>query len=365
MNEQRKGAAGARDRQPRPDGLNRREMGRLLVGGAVAAGLAGAAGPAGLAGVARAAEHNGEAMPYRVIAEGLRFPEGPIAMDDGSVVLTEIEKGTIARISADGAYSVVADVGGGPNGAAIGPDGACYVTNNGGFEWTEEEGILFPGNQPEDYTGGKIQRVDLETGDVRDLYTEVNGIKLRGPNDLVFDGKGGFWFTDLGKGRPRTEDRGGLYYAKADGSMVKEVVYPLVNSNGCGLSPDGREIYVAETLTSRIWAFEIIGEGEIKPAEGIFPGRLVVGLGGLNLLDSMAVEANGNICVATLVNSGITTVSPDGESVTFTPVPGDILVTNICFGGPDMKTAFITLSTTGKLVAMDWPRPGLKLAHTV
>jgi len=68
----------------------------------------------------------------KVIAEGLRFPEGPIAMADGSVLLVEIARGTLSRVR-DGRVEVVADLGGGPNGAAIGPDGACYVCNNGGF----------------------------------------------------------------------------------------------------------------------------------------------------------------------------------------------------------------------------------------
>jgi gluconolactonase len=84
---------------------------------------------------------------------------------------------------------------------------------------------------------------------------------------------------------------------------------------------------------------------------------------GLRLLDSLAVDSAGNVCVATLINGGITVISPDGVSVEFIPT-GDPLITNICFGGPDLKTAYITLTSTGKLVAMDWPRPGLKLHYT-
>jgi len=76
--------------------------------------------------------------------------------------------------------------------------------------------------------------------------------------------------------------------------------------------------------------------------------------------DSLALEANGNICVATLMTGGITVAAPSGGIVEFIPMP-DVMTTNICFGGPDLKTAFITLSGTGKLVAMDWPRPGLPL----
>ncbi|HEY8515707.1 MAG TPA: SMP-30/gluconolactonase/LRE family protein [Candidatus Binatia bacterium] len=298
----------------------------------------------------------------REIASGLQFPEGPVWMPDGSIILTEIRRGTITRVTPDGKTSVVAEVGGGPNGAALGPDGKLYVCNNGGFEWHDVNGLVVPGNQPASYIGGRIQRVDLETGKVEDLYTECDGRPLRGPNDLVFDASGGFWFTDHGKMRERDRDRTGVYYAKPDGSLIREVIFPLEAPNGIGLSPDGKRLYVAETFTGRLWSWEVTAPGEVAPAAGLgTPGTLVVGLPGFQLFDSLAVDSAGNVCVATLANGGITVVPPSGEGVTHVPMP-DPLTTNICFGGPDLKTAYITLSGTGRLVAMDWPRPGLKLA---
>lgn len=309
----------------------------------------------------------------RIVTDGLRFPEGPVALDDGSVLVVEINAGKLTRVAADGAKDVVAHLGGGPNGAAIGPDGKVYVCNDGGFAWTDLGGILLPFGpggvtQPEDYVGGSIQRVDLATGEFETLYTECDGIPLKGPNDLVFDTAGGFWFTDHGKVRAREEDRGALYYAAADGSAIREVAFPLHAPNGVGLSPDGSRVYVAETHTGRLWAWDVTGAGELVQAGMVPPGgTLVAGLPGYQLFDSLGVEADGNVCVATLVAGSVSVISPDGSSVESVPLPEefmDPLPTNICWGGPDMSTAYITLSSSGRLLACDWPRPGLRLTYS-
>jgi len=302
---------------------------------------------------------------FKIIAQGLRFPEGPIALADGSVLVVEVERGSLTRVDPSGHKDVVAHLGGGPNGAAIGPDGHCYVCNNGGFSWHEDEYGLRPTGQAADYRQGRIERVDLKTGRFETLYAHGPRGPLRGPNDIVFDGHGGFWFTDLGKARERDIDRGSVYYAKCDGSHIEEAVFPMLMPNGCGLSPDGKRLYVAETDAGRVWAFDLDGPGRVakKPWPSPHGGELLCGLPGYQRLDSMAVEANGNICVATLMeNAGITIVSPGGEIVQQVRMP-DLATTNICFGGKDLRTAYITLSLGGQLAAMDWPRPGLALHH--
>ncbi|MBV9537996.1 MAG: SMP-30/gluconolactonase/LRE family protein, partial [Acidisphaera sp.] len=162
----------------------------------------------------------------QVLATGLRFPEGPVWMRDGTVVLVEIARGTLTCVAPDGTVRVLATPGGGPNGLAVGPDGAFYVCNNGGFTWTEDAGVLRPGLQPADYSGGRIERVDPASGAVTRLYDACGPHKLRGPNDIVFDDAGGFYFTDLGKTRARDRDWGGVYYARADGSAIVELAYP-------------------------------------------------------------------------------------------------------------------------------------------
>ena len=305
------------------------------------------------------------------IAGDLQFPEGPIAMEDGSVLLVEIKRGTLTWVEPDGGIRRRFELGGGPNGAAIGPDGKAYVCNNGGvFEWIDLMGMTIPGPVPPGWSGGCIQRVDLDTGDVEVLHTEsvaADGepVPLRAPNDIVFDTHGGYWFSDHGARHERSADRTGLHYVDADGSC-REVVHPVDSPNGIGLSPDGATLYAAETHTGRLWRWPLAGPGRLDESQlnpaGAGGGHLLAGLPGHQLLDSLAVDGDGWVNVATLLNGGVTQVSPDGGTVEHLPFE-DPVVTNICFGGDDLRTAYVTLSATGRLVRLTWPRPGLALAH--
>lgn len=301
-----------------------------------------------------------------IVATGLRFPEGPVAMPDGSVILTEIASGAITRVAPDGSKSTVATPGGGPNGLAIGPDGKLYCCNNGGFNWNEAGGMLAPHGIASDYSGGRIERIDIATGAVEILYKSGDfGCVLRGPNDIVFDDHGGFWFTDHGKVdyAKRCHDIVGIFYAKADGSHLEEVIFPSNNPNGVGLSPDGNTLYAAETYTCRLMKFNITAPGKVAPDAGPGgPGIPLYRPAGYKFFDSLAMEAGGNVCVATIGECGISVISPDGELVEFVASP-DIFTTNICFGGDDMMDAWICLSGTGKLAKTRWNRPGLKLKY--
>ena len=297
-------------------------------------------------------------MDVTVMTQGLAFPEGPVALSDGAVLVVEIQRGTLTRVAEDGTQSIVAELGGGPNGAALGPDGHWYICNNGGFEWHKgRDGRVFPGEQPANYTGGRIERVDLKTGAVETLYEACNGERLKGPNDLVFDQTGGFWFTDHGKTSPRTRDRTGVFYAAADGSRIEEVIFPMEAPNGIGLSPDEKTLYVAETPTGRLWAYAIASPGALDVD---VPRRMLAQRPDFHMFDSLAVDASGNVCVATLITGGITSHSPDGSAVEFFAMP-HVLTTSIAFGGEDLQTAYITLSSTGKLIKATWPTPGLRL----
>lgn len=304
----------------------------------------------------------GRVQEWELVTDGLQFPEGPIALADGSLILVEIARGALTRIGRDGRASVVVDLGGGPNGAAIGPDGAVYICNNGGFVWHREPGITRVIGTPDDYAGGWIERVDLATGEAERLYDRCGERRLNGPNDLVFDRHGGFYFTDHGKFHARHIDRGVVYYALADGSSIREVIFPISLPNGIGLSPDEQTLYVVETETARLWAYDVLepGKVELLPYPSPTSGRIVYGAGGLTRFDGLKCEASGRVCVATLQNGGLTTVTPQDGFAEHVPLP-DRHTTNLCFAGPDMRTLYVTLSSSGRLIRMPWPRPGQHL----
>src|SRR5262245_20218123 len=114
-------------------------------------------------------------------------------------------------------------------------------------------------------------------------------------------------------------------------------------------------------MNGRLTQRTVTAPGELAPA-AFDDSSCLYGVPGLQLLDSLAVDGAGNVCVATLVNGGISVVSPEGELVEFLAVD-DILTTTICFGGDDLTTAYITASSTGRLLQASWPRPGAPLSY--
>jgi gluconolactonase len=298
----------------------------------------------------------------QIVAEGLGFPEGPVPLYDGSVLVVEIRRGTLSRIDARGTIEVVAALGGGPNGAAAGPGDTIYVCNNGGFTWHDHGGVVIPGDAPVDYSGGSIQRVQLANGHVETLYRECQGRPLRGPNDLILDGVGGFWFTDHGKSSQGRLDHGAIYYATCDGNRIDLTIDRLHGPNGIGISPDGRTLFWAETPTGRLWSRSIVAPGKLAPPrDPLRPGELILTTSDYRLFDSLKVEQDGRICVGTLVTGGITVVTPGGDAE-FVEFP-EVAITNLAFGGNDMRDVWATASSSGRLYRLRWPRPGLRPAY--
>jgi gluconolactonase len=320
--------------------------------------------------------------PFREIASGLNYPEGPVYRPDGSVLVVEIGAGCLSRIAPDGTRSVVAQLGGGPNGAAIGPDGAVYVCNDGGFQMVTIGAIQVAMNQPADYSGGRIERV-AEDGSFSTLYTNFpvplpagnTANRLCSPDDLVFDSTGNFWFTDWGKSRKRDRDVTGVYYAKPDGSSIVEKIFPLQSPNGIALSPDEDRLYVAESFTRRILYWELSAPGTIKPNPKTLDQSylLTAKFPFQSCLDSMSVDEEGNLYVTCFLphgadpatRGGVTVVSPAGEILEWIEIDigtPDPFPSNVCFGGANRTTMYVTLSGTGRLIACESRIPGKKPA---
>jgi gluconolactonase len=301
-----------------------------------------------------------------VVARGLRFPEGPVSLADGSVLLVEIESGYLTRVAASGQTSRLAHCGGGPNGAAIGPDDHLYVCNNGGFTWTQRGPFLAATGRAEDYAGGRIQRVNPRTGVVESLYSACDGDPLNAPNDIVFDAEGGFYFTDTGTTHSGKSDVGAVYYALPGGDRITRVVTGMDKPNGIGLSPDGTRLYVAESRTARIWYWDVDAPGRLTPGSTAFApggGTPFYVFDHFVLLDSLAVDSEGAVCVGTVAKGGISRITATGVLDDFLPVPmHDPVVSNICFDVTDPRTAYVTSSGLGLLYKTRWVCDGARLA---
>lgn len=308
-----------------------------------------------------------------ILTEDLRFPEGPVVMPDGSIVVCELAGGAVSRVTQDGDVSVLAEVGGGPNGAALGSDGLLYICNSGGYKVRKNnKHYILLGEPPEDYRGGTIQRICPRSGTCETLCKSTDDILIHAPNDIVLDSHGGFYFTDFGKFFGSTVKLGSIFYARTDGSGIRRLVHPIQFPNGIGISPDGRTLFAAQTYSGVVVRWTIVEPGVIVRHRGEDgaetaahsdrrPGSLVGASLARGEFDSLAIEADGSVCVATIDHpqGGITTFRPDG-SVERLALP-DTSVTNICFGGSDLRTAFITLSHRNALARLPWPRPGLRL----
>jgi len=277
-----------------------------------------------------------------VIATDLRFPEGPAFDSDGNLYVVELTGGQISRVRPNGECAVFARTGGGPNGSQFGPDGQLYVCNNGGFK----------GQEP-----GRVERIDA-SGRVEVFLAEVDGEPLNRPNDLGFDPDGNFYFTDpVWQGRGQTvfdAPVGHVCFSDLDGNAHR--IHTGLNfPNGIAVSPGGNLLLVCETSTGKLHAFDIRTPGKVGPP------RVFCDLGPEGQPDGFAFDAEGNLLCCGHGTGRIHVFAPEGgqaiEYIDFED-PG---VTNVCFGGPEHSTLFVTESNLGRVVSSPWKRRGMTL----
>jgi gluconolactonase len=295
-------------------------------------------------------------LPITVLAEGLKFPEAPVPMRDGSVLFVQIESKQVSRLMPDGRVILVKQMEGGPNGLAIGPDKALYIANDGGrFSFAQRGAYNFPGAAPADHVGGSIQRLDLKSGVLTTLYESCDGKRLVAPDDLVFDHQGGMWISDIGK----IKGDAGIYYALPDGKSIKCVKDGMSAPNGIGLSPDGKQLHVSEAR--QLWTYDMSAPGTLGPSTS-YAGADHAQLRERSIADSLKVQADGKVCVCTLLAGGISIIDAAGntEFIEF----ADPMTTNLAFGGQDMRDVWVTLSGTSRIGRVRWPYAGLKAAFS-
>ncbi|MFT3907707.1 MAG: SMP-30/gluconolactonase/LRE family protein [Steroidobacteraceae bacterium] len=332
-----------------------------------------------LAGTACAAETSGTvpvntiaAAAVRTLTTGVRGPEGPSELPDGSVAMVEFTAGDIIRVDQKGAKDVLAQPGIGVAGTVMGKDGALYVAklNLSNF-MRRPEGESAPGGSPppagaapppagggapassRDSSPSAIVRIDLATKQSRVLYSTYEGKELGGPNDLVSDQWGDLWFSD-----PTTSS---VFNARIDGTKLQRVISDAKGVNGITLSPDRKTLYVMNG--PNLVSYAISARGTLRSVDGKPQATVVAAWPtGTHEPDGLKTEANGNI-VAACWEDGILVFSPQGKLLSRTLVQ-DLSVINVAFGGKDLKTLYLAGHPAnvmvGSLAAIAWPRAGLR-----
>lgn len=287
-----------------------------------------------------------------VVAGGFRFPEGPSIGPDGMLYVVELAGRRVTGVDPrSGDRAVVAELGGSPNGSAFGRDGYLYVCNGGG-RWAAEAstgGEWGPADGP-----GLVQRVALD-GSFEALIEAIDGVPLDAPNDICFGPEGGFWFSD-----PRWPDAegavppGSVCYGTPDGSATR-CHTGLAFPNGLGVTDDGSTLVVAESGKFTLHAFPILGPGELgEPTE---LARLDEGA----IPDGICFDERGRILCAGHGASSIYVFPPEGGSAERVIEMDDEDVTNLCFGGPTLRTLYVTESDAGRVVSIEWDERGMVL----
>ncbi len=264
-------------------------------------------------------------MDATLLASNLGFPEGPVVMPDGSIVLCDGNTGELLHWK-DGAMGTFADTGGSPWGAVLGSDGAIYVTQGGNV----------PGSGDESAVAG-IQRVNAD-GSVELLASTIGGHELAGPNDLAFGPDGRLWFTDSGteqddRYEPAKRAPGRLFVLGAGGVGEFLMERPEVYPNGIAFDAQKR-MYWTESAAHRVCRLD---DGQATTWCQLSDGHVP---------DGMAFAADGRAFVCTTISEGVTVLSADGEVLEEIHLGQH--ATNCIFAGPAL---YVTATAVAEIHA--------------
>ncbi len=267
--------------------------------------------------------------------------EGPVGDAEGNVYFTEMGSSTIWKYSAAGELSVFRRPSNRANGLLIDHEGRLVAA----------EGSDAETDQP------RITRTNLQTGEVEILADRYEGKRLNQPNDVTIDGQGRIYFTDRPRPKPMPDQTNviAVYRIDPDGRIVRILAEPEIDRpNGLVVSPDEKTFYLVEAHRDKdharmIRAYDLQADGSVtnmRVFHDFYPGRSADGIG---------IDTEGNVYAAAGMHKlrgssetldtrcGVHVFSPDGALKQFVPIPEDLL-TNVGFGGPDMKTVYVSAS---------------------
>ncbi|MDD2545577.1 MAG: SMP-30/gluconolactonase/LRE family protein [Burkholderiaceae bacterium] len=248
------------------------------------------------------------------------FLEGPVFDGAGNLYVSDIPWGRIFRIDPQGAWTLVAEYDGEPNGLKFLAAGTLLIT---------------------DYKHGLVQ-LDVASGRVSPYLERRNSERFKGVNDLIFDAEGNLYFTD--QGQSGLHDPSGRLYRLRPSGQLDLLLANVPSPNGVALSPDGRVLYLAVTRGNCVWRVPLLPDGSVAKVGQFFTSY------GPSGPDGLAVDQAGRLLVA---NPGLGCVwvlngRAEPEAV-WRGLPGSS-TTNLAFGGADRRTLYVTDSTHGTLL---------------
>lgn len=261
------------------------------------------------------------------------FLEGPVFDAAGNLYVTDIPFGRIFCIDAAGAWSLVAEYGGEPN----------------GMKFLNERELLIA-----DYRNG-LMVCDIASGAVRPYLERRNSERFKGINDLVFDRRGNLYFSD--QGQTGLHDPTGRLYRLRPGGQLDLLLSNVPSPNGVALSPDERVLYLGVTRGNAVWRVPLLDDGSVSKVSAFFTSY------GPSGPDGLAVDGQGRVIVANPGLGYAWVLNARAEPVEVIRSPAGASLTNLAFGGPDRKTLYCTESVSGSILRIGMDQPGLPLAR--